>query len=1201
MSTTAPARRNRGTTRTRVFAIIPAALLSAVVYAGAVRGAETPARDTVESVVQNGHTQAVRALAFSSDGRLLASGGADRRLKVWDAGSGHLLRDFSGFADAVRAVAFVDGARFVVAGSNSGQVQLWETSSGRLVWRKQHAEGSDLEKSVEALSVSPDGSRVATLSAARVRVWMTVDGALAEDDVAGAGVDFVTLRFSEKDLLLCRTNRDRLEVLTPGARKPLATRRLKSSARVAAAFSENGALLAVAEASTVTVIGWRDNREVVTAAAPRVAPSLAFSTTGTELAHEGENGSIVIRDLRDPSRVVELTGHQGKVRRVYSLAFDRQGSLASGGGDHAVHLWKVATSTRVRSMLPRALPIESLVIDHQARLLAAGAMGDTGDVALWDLQAGDLRRVLRGPSEPATVLDAGEEARWISVIEENLRNVDLMGASTLAVRLRGAGPRTTPALRFLMTGYPGSRRHVDFSPRRPWLASGSLDGSVHVWDVATGEIVNRAGGHPAHWVGPVMFAPDGATMVSADENGLLLSRRPKSGALVQVFQEGEQKAISSLALSADGRWLAAGSEDDGGLKLWDLGTGETKTLANQSPSSTGTIHALAFSPDSQALLASRGNELQLWDVSRRTLRSTLPRASGTIHSLAVHPVAPMAAYGTDDGTIVIFDYRSGKVMTTTAAHSGAVWGIAFHDRGRLLVSASEDTAMRLWDTASGELLLTALVLDGGREWLVVSPDGLFDGSPGSWEAIRWRFDASLYDSAPVEVFFNEFFHPGLLRDFFEGQRPVAARQIASLDRRQPIVALTQAAPPVANTRVVRIDITVDQSKSAGSGARDLRLFRNGSLVKVWRGDLLGDSTKASFTADIPITAGENRFTAYCFNRDNVKSATLELLVQGDESLKRRGTAFLLAIGINKYANADYNLRYAVEDVSAFAQQMQRQWDKLQTFAAVEPVLLTDREATKANILLALRRLSGEHSGPLPAPAPQVLQRLRRSEPEDGVFVYFAGHGTANGPRFYLIPHDLGYAGKRGTLNQQAVDTILSRSISDQELELAFASIDAARLLLVIDACNSGQALEAEEKRRGPMNSQGLAQLAYEKGMNVLTASQGYQAALEAAELGHGYLTYALVIEGLTTPVADVDPKDGRVFLREWLDYGTRRVPEMQLKLMQDAHEGGRELAFVEEELATDLEGRSIQRPRVFYRREPDSVPLVVATPAAPNK
>ena len=105
--------------------------------------------------------------------------------------------------------------------------------------------------------------------------------------------------------------------------------------------------------------------------------------------------------------------------------------------------------------------------------------------------------------------------------------------------------------------------------------------------------------------------------------------------------------------------------------------------------------------------------------------------------------------------------------------------------------------------------------------------------------------------------------------------------------------------------------------------------------------------------------------------------------------------------------------------------------------------------------------------------------------------------------------------------------------------------DASQLLMVIDACNSGQASKAEEKRRGPMNSKGLAQLAYEKGMSVLTAAQGYQAALESSQLGHGYLTYALVEEGFQTTAADATPKDNLVIVREWFDFAAERVPQMQ--------------------------------------------------------
>ena len=254
-------------------------------------------------------------------------------------------------------------------------------------------------------------------------------------------------------------------------------------------------------------------------------------------------------------------------------------------------------------------------------------------------------------------------------------------------------------------------------------------------------------------------------------------------------------------------------------------------------------------------------------------------------------------------------------------------------------------------------------------------------------------------------------------------------------------------------------------------------------------------------------------------------------------------------------------------------------EKLKSYQRTEVISLNDQEATKANILHALSQLAD------------------RTQPEDFVMFYFAGHGTAQQQRFYLIPYDLGYTGERTQLDDAGLQSILRHSISDEELERAFEKIDVGQFLLVVDACNSGQALEAEEKRRGPMNSKGLAQLAYEKGMYILTAAQSYQAAQEASRLGHGYLTYALVEEGLRQARADAEPHDGAVLIREWFDFAARRVPQMQEEKMKESRGLGLDLSFVEsEDKIPDPAQRSIQRPRTFYRREMETQPFVIARP-----
>jgi hypothetical protein len=120
-------------------------------------------------------------------------------------------------------------------------------------------------------------------------------------------------------------------------------------------------------------------------------------------------------------------------------------------------------------------------------------------------------------------------------------------------------------------------------------------------------------------------------------------------------------------------------------------------------------------------------------------------------------------------------------------------------------------------------------------------------------------------------------------------------------------------------------------------------------------------------------------------------------------------------------------------------------------------------------------------------------------------------------------------------------------------------------------------------------------------MYILTAAQSYQAAQEASQLGHGLLTYALVEEGLKQRAADSDPKDGEVWAREWFDYASTRVPNMQLEKMEKARGVGLTLSFTEADKRTegdkrvpDLERRVTQTPRVFYRRESEGRPLVVA-------
>jgi len=583
-----------------------------------------------------------------------------------------------------------------------------------------------------------------------------------------------------------------------------------------------------------------------------------------------------------------------------------------------------------------------------------------------------------------------------------------------------------------------------------------------------------------------------------------------------------------------------------------------------------------------------------------------------------------------------------------------VINISFSETGQHLVSAEWDGSVRVWDVNSGRKLFTYISLDE-REWLAVTPDGFFDGTPAAWRSVLWRFGGNTFDFAPVEAFFDEFYRPGLIKEVMAGKIPHVAKGggIQTRDRRLPLVNIESIPSLDEASRTTKLKVTVHEAPAGydtrsgmrmpAGGVRDVRLFRNGSLVKRWEGTLdeiasetgcekIGGTqgTSISCTATVPVIAGKNDFTAYAFNNDNVKSQDATRLIEPEGIEARLGTLYVLAIGVNKYPSRP--LEYAVCDADRLGRELRDRQTRLGSqhaqYSETRVVRLFNEHATRENILLALKRLATVTSSPpeadtsssTDAKVMDQLAQLKPARPEDAVVLFFSGHGLSDSDVFYLLPHDVSPAptAAGSVAAAQWLALIRDKSVSTQDLEQLLSKVDAGEVVMAIDACQSGQSLESEESRRGPLNSRGLAQLAYEKGMYILTASQGYEVASERSDLGHGLLTYAL-IEGLRAPEANLNKDDiGLVTEREWMDYAARRVGELQQGEYErrggmNEDDGCNSLAKTwtkERGVATGSrarievlrrnkgvpgdEGTGEQRPRVYYRREEPVRPLIVS-------
>jgi uncharacterized caspase-like protein len=164
-------------------------------------------------------------------------------------------------------------------------------------------------------------------------------------------------------------------------------------------------------------------------------------------------------------------------------------------------------------------------------------------------------------------------------------------------------------------------------------------------------------------------------------------------------------------------------------------------------------------------------------------------------------------------------------------------------------------------------------------------------------------------------------------------------------------------------------------------------------------------------------------------------------------------------------------------------------------------------------------------------------KIRAVEPEDTLIITYSGHGYVDQAGiFYLLPYDIG---KTKGLTAQ----MLQKTISSDELSLWMQDVTAAEMIMIIDACHSSASVQGDGFKPGPMGSRGLGQLAYDKDMKILAATQANNVALELGRLQQGLLSYALLEDGVVKSLADADGNK-RLFSVEWLSYAEKRVAEL---------------------------------------------------------
>ncbi len=532
--------------------------------------------------------QRVYSVAFSADGKLLASGGNQGDIKLWNFTTGKESVTLRGAPGAWRVAFSPDGRLLAVASGLMGGygVNLWDVATGKPQATLDHA-----GELVRSLAFSPDGKTLATGTDRKtVRLW----------DVA------------------TRQKQTAFEAQAPAV--------------YCLQFSPDGKKLATASPwydPCTTCWNLATQPPQITVRLPG-AYGLAFSPDGKTLATGSGGGTVTLWDVATGKERARRETGWGK---IFDVAFSPDGAtLACATERRFVVLWEPATGqTR---LLPHENIVYSVAFAPDGKTLASGSWD--GTIRLWHLNP---RQKTISLQHTANVLTTA-----ISPDSSALAVLTVDGTVTM-------WELSTGKMRATLRGQAGSHGSVVFSPDGKILASASAfweqlkPSEVKLWDVTTGRELGTLPG-PAFFVA---FSPDGKTLASAAADGSLslwdmatrerrLTIKAAGGGLV-------------LAFSPDSKRLATGAYF-GVVKLWDVRTGQDQATIQEGQGANYPFRSLGFSPDGSILATGGWDgTVKLWDPATKQLRGSLRGHTALIWSMAFFPDSKTLVTASEDGTV----------------------------------------------------------------------------------------------------------------------------------------------------------------------------------------------------------------------------------------------------------------------------------------------------------------------------------------------------------------------------------------------------------------------------------------------------------------------------------------------------------------------------------------------------------------------
>jgi len=578
-----------------------------------------------------GPKSAVSALAFSPDGKTLASATWDRRVQLWDTDTGKLRAVLQGHQDFAWEIVFSPNGKMLASGGKeTSTLIVWDALSGK----KLHA----IPGRVEGIAFSPDNRTLAggaiTNDGIHAKVWDVATGA-ARSSIDQAGV--VLGYLPDGETLVTRTVK---QPTPPGS----------------------------------GIVLWDLKTK-----APRLRIPVS-NIRGAALSADGSTVATTIHSLGDPIRlwntntgkeVAALSGHGGIKR---TLAFSKDGKkLASGSNDRTAIVWDLLTGRPIGQEV-HLDPLSAVAFSPDNLTLASATFG--GAIKLWDMASPvdainfaastEIVSMTFSPKGQNVILGGRNSTRIVDAkTGKELASLPLKEVQAIsgdATSMAALGPDNTTTIwdrrteRAATTLPTGPIKIAAFSPDGLFLASfGSRDVNMKLWDLSTAQsrtfnieppVSNR------QFVNCTAFSADGRFVAAGFTFQWITVWEVATGKVKLQFSQGPALMnVLSVAFSPDSQSLAVGT-DVGAVTLWEVETGK---LLKSFKGHTLPVRSLAFSPDGKTLATACADKtFRLWDVATGQERITIKGHATEVVRVAFAPDGNSMATASVDGTIKIW-------------------------------------------------------------------------------------------------------------------------------------------------------------------------------------------------------------------------------------------------------------------------------------------------------------------------------------------------------------------------------------------------------------------------------------------------------------------------------------------------------------------------------------------------------------------